>query len=63
MLRSRGLLSAAVVVPAFDLDDVGAVLALMRCRQSVRVHVGLGEAAPATTSACQPPAVRAARLD
>jgi hypothetical protein len=33
MLRSRGLLSAAVVVTALDLDDVGALLALMFRRE------------------------------
>jgi hypothetical protein len=33
MLRSRGLLSATVVVAALDPDDVGALLALMLRRE------------------------------
>jgi len=63
MLRSGVLPSAAVAVPTFDLDDVGALLALMLRSESVCVHVSLGEATRAATTACQPPAVRrAARL-
>ena len=63
MLRSRGLLSAAVVIAAFDLDDVCALLALMLRRESMRVNVGLGEGAPPATTARQLPAARrAARL-
>jgi len=58
MLRSRGHPSASVVVAAFDLDDVRALPALMLRRESVRVHVSLGEAAPPATTTRQPPAAR-----
>jgi len=56
--RSRGHPPAPVVVAAFDLDDVRAPLALMIRRESVRVHVSLGEAAPQATTTHHPPAVR-----
>jgi hypothetical protein len=63
VLRSRGLLSVAVVIAPFDLNDVRAHLALMLRRESVRVHVSLGKGPPSVTTARHPPAVRrAARL-
>jgi hypothetical protein len=57
-LRSRCHSPASVVVAAFDLDDVRAVLALMLRRESACVHVTLGAAAPPATTTREPPAVR-----
>jgi len=62
MLRSRGHSPVAVVVEALDLHDVGALLAPMLLRESMRVHLRLGEGAPpATTTRHQPAVRRAAR--
>ena len=64
MLRLRVQSPAAVVVAALDLDDVGALLAPMLLRESMRIHLRLGEGALPATTTRHPPAVRrAARLD
>jgi len=60
MLRSRGHSPAAVVVAALDRDDVGALLAPMLLRESMRVYLRLGEGAPPATTTRHPPAVRRA---
>jgi hypothetical protein len=56
MLRSRGYLST------LDLDDVRTLLALMLRREQTPFHVSLGKTAPLTTTACEAPPVRGARL-
>lgn len=52
MLRLRGYLSTVVILATLDLDDVRTLLALMLRRESMRVHVSLGKAAPLATTAC-----------
>ena len=62
MLWLRGYLSTVVILATLDLDDVRTLLALMLRRESMRVRVSLGKAAPLATTACETPAVRGARL-
>jgi hypothetical protein len=57
MLRSRGYLTAVAIVSALDLDDMRTLLAPMFCRESMRIHVGIGVAAPPSTTACETPAI------
>ena len=57
MLGPRRHFTTTVIVAAFDFDDVRALLALMLRRETMRVHVGLGESAPPATTTHQPPAV------